>query len=86
MALFSLKLILPMFKTLFLIFFFSISVFAQNQDSVLIKKIYDETLSRGEAYENLRVLCKNIGPRLSGSVGAKRGGRIHQTSNEIVWF
>ncbi len=36
-----------------------------------IKSIFDEVLSNGEAYENLRYLCKEIGPRLSGSPQAE---------------
>jgi len=32
-----------------------------------IKKIYDETLTNSPIYETLRVLCKDIGSRLSGS-------------------
>ena len=46
---------------------FSQFVFSQNADSVMIKKIVDETLTNGTAYKNLRVLCKQVGPRLSGS-------------------
>jgi hypothetical protein len=38
-----------------------------QSDSAIVKKISDEILLRGEAYENLRVLCKTIGHRLSGS-------------------
>lgn len=38
-----------------------------QQDSTVIKRISDEILLHGEAYENLRVLCKSIGHRLSGS-------------------
>lgn len=40
---------------------------AQTDDSMFIKKISDEILVRGKAYENLRVLCKTVGARLSGS-------------------
>lgn len=36
-----------------------------------VKSIFDEVLSNGEAYENLRYLCKEIGPRLSGSPQAE---------------
>ncbi|MCP9762071.1 M20/M25/M40 family metallo-hydrolase [Lacihabitans soyangensis] len=61
-----------MLKALFLVLLPTVMVFAQNQDSIFIKKIYDETLAKGEAYDNLRVLCKSIGPRLSGSTGAKK--------------
>lgn len=45
---------------------------AQNTDSLVIKKIYDEALGKGEAYKNLEYLCKNIGPRLSGSQNAQK--------------
>ena len=40
---------------------------AQQNDSIMIKKIVDETMTNGTAYENLRVLCKQVGARLSGS-------------------
>ena len=42
---------------------------AQKEDSVFIKKISDEILLNGKAYENLRYLTKQIGGRLSGSSG-----------------
>ena len=45
---------------------------AQTEDSIAIKKISDEVLSNGKAYENLRFLCKKIGPRLSGSPKAQK--------------
>ncbi|MGB3588765.1 MAG: M20/M25/M40 family metallo-hydrolase, partial [Tunicatimonas sp.] len=38
-----------------------------QDDSTVLRKIYDETLLRGEAYENLRSLCKDVGGRVSGS-------------------
>jgi carboxypeptidase Q len=40
-----------------------------NEDSLFIKKISDEILQNGQAYSNLRTLCKTIGQRLSGSPG-----------------
>ncbi len=43
--------------------------FSQNEDSIAIKKITDEVMLNGKAYANLRVLCKTIGQRLSGSSG-----------------
>lgn len=43
----------------------------QQQDSIFIRKIYDEALSRGKAYEDLRSLCKEVGARLSGSSQAE---------------
>ena len=42
-------------------------------DSVFIRKIYDEALLRGHAYARLGQLCKDIGPRLSGSDNAEKG-------------
>jgi len=52
------------------IFLFALSVHAQ--DSLVLRKIYDEALVNGESYENLRYLCKQIGPRLSGSANAQK--------------
>ncbi|MFP4095995.1 MAG: M20/M25/M40 family metallo-hydrolase [Cyclobacteriaceae bacterium] len=47
---------------------FPLLTLAQSgKDAEMIKKIYDENLLRGEAYENLRYLCKNIGGRVAGS-------------------
>ncbi|MDQ6756936.1 MAG: M20/M25/M40 family metallo-hydrolase [Bacteroidota bacterium] len=42
-------------------------VFSQNADSIMIKIIVDETMRNGTAYQSLRKLCKQVGPRLSGS-------------------
>lgn len=42
---------------------------AQTTDSAWIKKISDEILTNGKAYENLRHLTKKIGARLAGSSG-----------------
>lgn len=42
---------------------------AQDSDSVMARKIADEILVNGQAYENLRQLTKEIGPRLAGSAG-----------------
>ncbi len=42
---------------------------SQNEDSLWIKKFSDEILTNGKAYENLRHLTKQIGPRLAGSPG-----------------
>jgi carboxypeptidase Q len=40
---------------------------AQNEDSVMIRKIANEILRNGKAYSNLHTLTKTVGPRLSGS-------------------
>ena len=46
------------------------STFSQK-DSIFIRSIYNEALSNGRAYEDLRSLCKDIGPRLTGSSEAE---------------
>lgn len=56
-------------QTLFALFFIT-SSFAQN-DSTFIRKIFDETLMKGKAYEDLRSLCKDVGARISGSTAAE---------------
>lgn len=41
-----------------------------QQDSAFIRNIYNEALSRGHAYEDLRSLCKDVGARVTGSAEA----------------
>ncbi|MFL5811579.1 MAG: M20/M25/M40 family metallo-hydrolase [Flavisolibacter sp.] len=41
--------------------------FTQTEDSVFIRRIADEILMNGKAYDDLRVLTKQVGGRLSGS-------------------
>ena len=54
------------------IFFLIVSSSAYSQDSsVFIRKIYNEALENGQAYENLRSLCKDIGARITGSAEAE---------------
>ena len=43
------------------------SASAQASDSLAIRRLADEVLTRSTAYENLRVLTKQIGGRLAGS-------------------
>ena len=50
--------------------FFSVMLFAN--DSLTIRKISNDVLLNGKAYENLRFLCKQVGPRLSGSAQAAK--------------
>src|SRR5215831_17312753 len=45
----------------------SSTVLAQQEDSLLIRSIADDILTNGKAYDNLWVLTKKIGGRLSGS-------------------
>src|SRR5438270_3899096 len=44
-----------------------ISAWAQNEDSVFIRRIANEILLHGKAYDDLKVLTKQVGGRLSGS-------------------
>lgn len=43
------------------------SYIGQAQDSVIFRNISDDILLHGNCYNNLRVLCKQIGNRISGS-------------------
>ncbi|MFZ5972101.1 MAG: M20/M25/M40 family metallo-hydrolase [Bacteroidota bacterium] len=52
--------------------FLSVSAFAQT-DEAMVKKFFDEALSRGESYQMLEQLTQDVGPRLSGSPGAAAG-------------
>lgn len=45
---------------------------AQYEDSITIRKIADDILKNGKAYEDLHFLCKKIGARLSGSANAHK--------------
>ncbi|HEX8517238.1 MAG TPA: M20/M25/M40 family metallo-hydrolase [Bacteroidia bacterium] len=56
---------------LFLVLIFPFSAQSQN-DSVMIRKIFDEALKNGKSYSNLEYLCNKIGGRLSGSPEAQK--------------
>jgi carboxypeptidase Q len=57
---------------LFLAFFVCTTAMAQNNDSIQFKKIANDIFTNSTAYENLRFLCKQVGPRLSGSPEAEK--------------
>src|SRR5882762_3197570 len=61
------KLKLTLLSTLILI-----GGLAKAQDSLMIRKIYDEELVNGQCYSNLHYLCKDIGQRISGSANAQK--------------
>jgi carboxypeptidase Q len=44
-------------------------LYGQKEDSIFIKRLSDEILANGKAYENLRYLTKQVGARLAGSPG-----------------
>ncbi|HEX2845878.1 MAG TPA: M28 family peptidase, partial [Chitinophagaceae bacterium] len=55
---------------LFLLSFLLVAqILPAQDDSLMIRKIADEILQNSKAYENLRVLTKQIGGRLAGSPG-----------------
>ncbi|MHC1707613.1 MAG: M28 family peptidase [Bacteroidales bacterium] len=51
--------------------FWSACSIAQQSDSVMLRKIFDEALTQHYAYEDLRYLTKRIGHRLTGSIQAE---------------
>ena len=54
-----------MFTIILSLFYFT--GLAQQEDSIMIRKIADDILKNSKAYESLRVLCKTVGGRLAGS-------------------
>ena len=44
---------------------------AQNQDSVILRKMYTEALMNPVAYKNLDYLCTKIGGRICGTAKAE---------------
>lgn len=66
-------------------------LYAQTGDSAFIKRISDEILVNGQAYDNLRYLTKQIGGRLAGSpsmVKAEKWGqqRMQESGADKVWM
>ncbi len=59
-------------KKLFLFLLLPNLTFSQVNDSSTISNIYKAALTKSDCYETLRYLCKNIGPRLSGSDNAEK--------------
>ncbi len=73
------------------LFFMLGQVKAQNADSVFIKKMANEILTNGKAYDNLRDLTKKIGGRLAGSpqmVKAEQWGMnvMKESGAENAWM
>jgi len=69
----------PLKKLVLLLLLAGSSLAQTREDSVIIRKIYNETLTNGQGYEWLRYLCKQVGPRLSGSEGAKKSSGLYPT-------
>lgn len=69
----------------------SLTVKAQNEDSLFIRQLANEVLTNSKAYENLRVLTKTIGGRLAGSpqmVKAEQWGEkaMKDAGADAVWL
>lgn len=61
-----------LFITTIILLTCSLSGYSQDNDSTVIRKFFNETLSKGKSYDWLRELTTKIGPRLSGSAGATK--------------
>ena len=59
----------------FLLSGYSFSQKDTKEDSIFIRQIFDESLKNGNAYEDLRSLCKDVGARLTGSAEAEMAVR-----------
>lgn len=75
----------------FLAFFMCSSAWSQDDDSLMIRRIADEILLHGKAYENLHDLTKNIGGRLTASLGfykAEKWGlqTLQQSGADKAWL
>lgn len=62
-----------------------------QSDSLVFKNISDQILLKGKCYEDLRILCKQVGHRLSGSVGAEKAiawGKktMQEAGADTVWL
>ena len=57
--------------TLFSFLFYSQHATSEISDSSFIRSIYTTALTEGNAYEDLRFLCKEIGARITGSTEAQ---------------
>jgi Zn-dependent M28 family amino/carboxypeptidase len=57
-----------------------------TRDSLFIRQLYDSVLVNGNAYADLEYLCKEIGPRLSGSANAARAVEWGKAKMESYGF
>ena len=65
------------FKPVTLLFLlFTLSLNAQNKDSISLRKIFDYYLTESKCYSNLEYLATKIGGRLSGSA---------QAAQAVIW-
>ncbi len=57
--------------TLIIIALFGTFLSTAQSDSAFVRKLFTEALTNGEAHEDLRSLCKDVGARISGSAAAQ---------------
>jgi carboxypeptidase Q len=62
-----------------------------GQDSLVFRKISDEIMLRGKCYDDLRILCKTVGHRLSGSPQAAKAVEwgeqtLREAGADKVWL
>ena len=60
-------------KIAFSILFFTSIIYSQSNDQIVLKNIYNFSLTNSKCYSWLDDLSNKIGSRLSGSVGAEKG-------------
>ena len=60
-------------KITFSILFFTSVIYSQSNDQIMLKNIYNFSLTNSKCYSWLDDLSNKIGSRLSGSVGAEKG-------------
>lgn len=69
-----------------LLFILPLLGFSQQNDSLNISNIYKAALTKSDCYENLRYVCKNIGPRLSGSENADKAVKYFEEKMKSYGF
>ena len=74
-----------------IVLFSVLNAFAQKEDSIQIRRIADDILENGKAYDNLRVLCKTVGGRLAGSPQMHKAEAwgvktLQQSGADKVWL
>ena len=60
-------------KIAFSILFFTSIIYSQSNDQIMLKNIYNFSLTNSKCYSWLDDLSNKIGSRMSGSVGAEKG-------------
>ncbi|MFI5221456.1 MAG: M20/M25/M40 family metallo-hydrolase [Bacteroidia bacterium] len=73
-------------KLFYFTFLFAFSVHAQENDSIMIRKFFNEELAKGKAYGLLDHLSNKIGGRLSGSPQAAKAVDWGKRTMEFLGF